>query len=200
MKEFKFTNLFLPPIKSNLLMFKNNISHNYAYFYSKFFFFQMASSYTNSVVLNKNTLSLKFIFNNSKKLPSLLKKNLLKKKTLILKKLYWLFTSWNYYFFKKLKFKGKVYKMIRNINKKLKLSFGRCHINIAVMRNLFLKKKKKRKLKFLVFSTNYINVLNTVVDIRNIRPINIFTQRGLRLSRQVIYKKVGKKSSYMNKS
>lgn len=93
MKEFKFTNLFLPPIKSNLLMFKNNISYNYAYFYNKFFFFQITSSYTNSVVLNKNTLSLKFVFNNFKKLSSLLKKNLLRKKTLILKKLYWLFTS-----------------------------------------------------------------------------------------------------------
>jgi hypothetical protein len=34
------------------------------------------------------------------------------------------------------------------------------------------------------------------LGIKSMRPINIFTGRGVRFSRQIIYKKVGKVSSY----
>jgi len=40
------------------------------------------------------------------------------------------------------------------------------------------------------------DIYTSAHGIRNMRPINIFTGRGVRFSRQIIYRKVGKVSSY----
>ncbi len=121
------------------------------------------------------------------------------KKIEVLKKLNMFLMSWHHYFFLKMRFKGKIYKVKRTKKKKLKLSFGRSHKTIVILKNLFLKKRKKQKHKFFFISSNLNELKQSASIIKNVRPINMFTQRGLRLSRQIIYKKIGKKSSYLNK-
>lgn len=56
--------------------------------------------------------------------------------------------------------------------------------------------------KFLSKTTVFVfGLLQKDVDVislavKNLRPINIFTGRGVRFSKQIVYKKVGKVSSY----
>jgi hypothetical protein len=56
---------------------------------------------------------------------------------------------------------------------------------------------KKHKYKFFLSKNNKrkLNLLKTMV--LNIRPINTYTKRGLRSSRQLILKRTGKKSTYV---
>ena len=65
--------------------------------------------------------------------------------------------------------------------------------NIIYFFNILIKKLKKTKLIF--YSVNYIFFKNIINLTLKIKKFNIFTQKGLRLSRQLIYKKIGKKSS-----
>tara|TARA_B110000503_G_C7137926_1_gene409633 strand:+ start:524 stop:733 length:210 start_codon:yes stop_codon:yes gene_type:complete len=65
-----------------------------------------------------------------------------------------------------------------------------------VVRSLFLKKRKKVKTKCMIFGTSKIDLDLSKSLIVKVRPISMFTQRGLRLARQVVYRKIGKKSSY----
>lgn len=91
--------------------------------------------------------------------------------------------------FTKIKFAGKVYKIKKNSQHSLILLFNRAHITVFGWKNIILKKLKKYKI-YLKY-----NMLNKCVikTIQNIRPINIFTKKGLRKSRQIILKKKGKK-------
>lgn len=67
---------------------------------------------------------------------------------------------------------------------------------MMVVRSLFLRKKKKVKTKCMLFGTNKASLDLSKSLLVNVRPINMFTQRGLRLARQIVYRKIGKKSSY----
>ena len=57
-------------------------------------------------------------------------------------------------------------------------------------------------MKFLSKTTVFVfgllksDVIKTSIGLKSMRPINIFTGRGVRFSREIIYKKVGKVSSY----
>lgn len=91
--------------------------------------------------------------------------------------------------FSKIKFTGKGYKIKKNSNKSLVLLFNRAHITTLWWNNIFLKKLKKYK-----FYINYNNInKDLILSILKIRPINIFTKKGLRQSRQILLKKKGKK-------
>jgi hypothetical protein len=108
--------------------------------------------------------------------------------------------SLNIYFFKKITFAGKGYK-IKKIYKNIKyiyknivsFYFNKSHFNIVYFNNILLKKLKKTKL--IIYTTNLKHLYYLTNIILNIRKVNIFTLKGLRLSRQIIYKKIGKKSS-----
>jgi hypothetical protein len=56
--------------------------------------------------------------------------------------------------------------------------------------------KQKRKNKVLIKTWNKTNHKLTEVRLISIRPLNVFTKRGLRLGRQIVIKKTGKKSNY----
>ena len=43
---------------------------------------------------------------------------------------------------------------------------------------------------FVYKNFKYLN--NTVLKIYNVRPINLFTKRGIRFTKQKVFKKVGK--------
>lgn len=100
------------------------------------------------------------------------------------------------YFFIKIKFKGKGFKI--KFNKKLKLIkfyFGRSHITFVKLKKIKL--KKITKYKFLLKSLNLAKLKKNSSKITYIKPVNLYTLRGIRISRQFIKKRKGKKSSYM---
>jgi ribosomal protein L6P/L9E len=103
--------------------------------------------------------------------------------------------SFEHYFSKKIKFKGKGFRLkLKKSKKIIKFFFGHSHTNIAFIKNLFL--KKSGKYKFILKSVNYNNLQKIAFKIYNVKPINIFTNRGIRVSRQIIFKRKGKKGSY----
>ena len=100
--------------------------------------------------------------------------------------------SINSFFMKKIKFSGKSYK-IKKKTKKIIFVFNKSHIEVVTWRNFFLKKIKKNK---ILIKTSFLAKISTINDkIVNIRPNNIFNKRGLRSSKKLILKKVGKKTS-----
>ena len=119
---------------------------------------------------------------------------LLKKKNL--NKIYLnFFYSFNFFFFRKFKFIGKGYKIKKVKNKKsFKLFFGYSHKIFLIPGGLQLHKLTKYKL-FLITNT-LLKEKKTSPKIQHIRKLNLFTKRGLRATKQIIFKRPGKKSTY----
>lgn len=96
------------------------------------------------------------------------------------------------FFFKKIKFTGKGFKLKKKKNN-LFLFFNRAHkcffININ---NIMLRLSKN---KIILIKNNERDLVTDSKIITNIRNNNIFTKRGLRLTRQIILKKKGKTAS-----
>lgn len=105
-----------------------------------------------------------------------------------------LFFSFSKFFFKKLKFKGKGYYIYKNIRNTVALQFGYSHM--FYLYSFFVTVKFITKTTILMFGTNYFDVLGRSYSLFNIKQINIFTGKGIRFSRQIIYRKTGKVSSY----
>lgn len=100
------------------------------------------------------------------------------------------------YFFVKIKFKGKGFKI--KFNKKLKLIkfyFGRSHMTFFKLNKIKL--KKVTKYKFVLKGLNFSKLKRKSSEITWIKPVNVYTLRGIRLSKQIIRKRKGKKSSYI---
>lgn len=91
--------------------------------------------------------------------------------------------------FIKIKFSGKGYKIKKNNKNNLMLLFNRAHITHLWWKNIILKKLKKYKL-YLRYTQNNKIVIKTITKIRS---INVFTKKGLRQSKQILFKKKGKK-------
>lgn len=96
--------------------------------------------------------------------------------------------------FFKIRFRGKGYYMYKNKRNTIAPQFGfahRVYVYAHAVKVNFLS-----KIKILLFGLSKRDLYLTAHAIRNVRPINIFTGRGIRFARQVIYKKTGKISSY----
>jgi len=104
------------------------------------------------------------------------------------------FFSFSRVFFKKLKFKGKGYYIYKNIRNTIALQFGYSHM--LYLYSFFVNVKFLTKTTILMFGINYNDILNKTYSLFNIKKINIFTGKGIRFSKQIIYKKTGKISSY----
>ena len=91
--------------------------------------------------------------------------------------------------FTKIKFTGKGYKIKKNKPQGLVMLFNRAHTTTLWWSGIFLKKLKKYKI-YLKYTNRNVNIIQTII---NVRPINIFTKKGLRVARQVLKKKKGKK-------
>lgn len=191
-------NIVIPSHNSNVIVLKSG-DKNYIYIYNKrFYFLGVVSLSEFKVKLNKSILSINILAKNLNLFPTLAIAHFANRNRFnkISKKISKFLNSWDSYYFSKIKFKGKVYKISKYRNNNLKLSFGRCHKNMMVVRSLFLRKKKKIKTKCMLFGTNKASLDFSKSLLVNVRPINMFTQRGLRLARQIVYRKIGKKSSY----
>jgi ribosomal protein L6P/L9E len=105
-----------------------------------------------------------------------------------------IFSSFSKIFFKKLKFKGKGYYIFKNLRNTVALQFGYSHL-IRIY-SYFINVKFLSKTSILLFGINKLNLIRTGKNLFITRPINIFTSKGMRFSRQIIYKKTGKISSY----
>jgi ribosomal protein L6P/L9E len=101
-------------------------------------------------------------------------------------------------FFNKIKFKGKGFRVRFKKNSKiLKFTFGHSHINYIFVNQKTTKIKRLGKYKYIFKNKNDIEMNSFLKKLCNIKPINMYTKRGIRLSRQIIYKRKGKKSTYI---
>ncbi len=60
-----------------------------------------------------------------------------------------------------------------------------------------IKLKKITKYKFILKNLNFTKLKTNASKITKIKPINVYTLRGIRLAKQIIRKRKGKKSSYI---
>ena len=99
-------------------------------------------------------------------------------------------------FFEKIKFSGKGFKITFKKKKKfLHFMFGHSHIKVIFMKNTFI--RRLTKYKYIIKSKNKNNLKKTALLISHVRHLNIYTKRGLRIMRQFVFKRKGKKSTYV---
>ena len=92
-------------------------------------------------------------------------------------------------------FTGKGHKLVSNINTTLAFSFGHSHIYYLYNPEVMLKFRTKTRGFFL--GLTLFTVREALFQLFAAKPINIFTGRGVRARRQLIFKKIGKLSLYM---
>lgn len=105
-----------------------------------------------------------------------------------------IFNSFNKPFFLKIKFKGKGYYIFKNFKQTITPQFG--HSHRLYVYSYYVSVKFLSKTHIFLFGLNYRDIILNGRSIKLMRPINIFTGRGVRFSRQIIYRKLGKVSSY----
>ena len=96
--------------------------------------------------------------------------------------------------FKKVKFKGKGYYLYKNYRNTITPQFGYAHR--IYFYSYFTSVKFLSKTSVFIFGLVNKDVCTAAHGIKVMRPINIFTGRGVRFARQIVYRKVGKVSSY----
>jgi len=96
--------------------------------------------------------------------------------------------------FLKLKFKGKGYYVYKNKRNTITPQFGFSHRNYVYSSSINVKFLSKTKI--FLFGLSKIDVLRTAHTFKKLKSINIFTGRGVRFAKQIIYRKTGKISSY----
>ena len=173
------------PVKWTYVIFRDSKNDFYSfYLYSIEYYFKFAIPCKNTSIFHcSNTGIISLSNTNFKNLSILWGKTL----NLIIH----LFSS---FLFMKIKFKGKGYYIYKNFRNTITPQFGYYH-RIYIY-SFFNKVKFLSKTKILLFGLIKQDILLTAGQIKIKRPINIFTGRGVRFARQIIYKKTGKVSSY----
>lgn len=96
--------------------------------------------------------------------------------------------------FVKIKFKGKGYYVYKGSRNTVTPQFNYYH-RIYIY-SFFSELKFIRKTSIIIFGYLIKDLIKVGTLIKSKRPINVFTGRGVRFARQIIYKKTGKVSSY----
>lgn len=176
--------LYLPNMWKYSLFSISNIKNNVIYLYSENYFFFIPLNSNLSIFnsfLNSSTISF-FYF---------AKHNFINTFFNFFKKIFYVFSK---IFFKKLRFKGKGYYVYKNKRNTIAFRFGYSHIKRTYF--FFNNIKFLSKTSIIVFGINYYLITRTIKEIKNVRPINLFTAKGIRFNRQILYRKTGKVSSY----
>ena len=97
-------------------------------------------------------------------------------------------------FFTKIKFKGKGYYVYKNFRNTIAPQFNYAHRVYVYAFSSSVKFLSKTKI--LLFGLSKYNILSIAHSFKRTRPINIFTGRGVRFARQVVYRKTGKIGAY----
>lgn len=173
------------PSKWDAVLFNNTLVNKRVIFlYSPNYYFKLSLPYTHT--------GLKFDMNTSSFIIHSLYIN--NNYRVFLNSLDSVLTSFYKPFFKKIKFKGKGYYIYKNKRNTITPQFGYSHR--LYLYSYFSSVKFLSKTTVFVFGLLKRDTVKTSYGIKSMRPINIFTGRGVRFSREVIYKKVGKVSSY----
>ena len=163
--------------------FKNNLN---IYLYNttkKYKLFINCSK--NELRLDRNTNSI-LIYNN--------KIDFLKKKKI--NNFFSFLKSWDIFFFSKIKFKGKGFRMrFFKKNKFVKFFFGKSHKTFILFKKLIMRRINKYKFILKSIKNNKIKINSNYAV--NIRPLNLYTLRGIRTTRQIVFKRKGKKGTYI---
>lgn len=111
-----------------------------------------------------------------------------------LKTLSSLFSKFHKPFFLKLKFKGKGYYVYKNARNTIAPQFGYAHrVYVYSFKSSV---KFLSKTKVLLFGLSKVDIMRTGHAFMKTRPINVFTGRGVRFAKQIIYRKTGKVGAY----
>ena len=181
----KFQNFLYLPYNWNFVIFENkkyNILNFYIYNSDYFFILPFMKKFLSLKYDDvSNVVVLNFFFKNN------------------YYSIFWnyfklIFFSFSKIFFRKLRFKGKGYYIYKNSRNTIALQFGYSHK--FYLYSFFTAVKFITKTIILMFGVNYRDLLNKSYSLFNIKPINIFTGKGIRFARQIIYRKTGKVSSY----
>lgn len=97
-------------------------------------------------------------------------------------------------FFNKLKIRGKGYYVYKNFRNTITHQLG--HSHRTYIYSYFLTVRFLSKTTVLLFGLSKKDVFLVSSKVRASKYMNIFTGRGVRFSKQVVYKKTGKVSSY----
>ena len=184
-KQLNKKNLFLTfPSNWTFLFFKKSKYDQYIYLYNmNYYFFIPVPKQFWSVSFDQNTSTLRLI--------SIYNSNFT---TTYWSQLSQIFLAFNRPFFLKIKFKGKGYYIFKNKRNTITPQFGYAH---RIYRYTFdVSVKFRTKTSIILFGLLKRDIIQAGLLVKNMRPINIFTGRGVRFSRQIIYKKTGKVSSY----
>lgn len=96
--------------------------------------------------------------------------------------------------FHKIKFKGKGYYIYKNRRNTITPQFGYSHRLYTYA--YFMTVRFLSKTSIFIFGHLKLDMSQLAHAIKRMRPINIFTGRGVRFAKQTVYKKAGKVSSY----
>lgn len=194
--------------------------YNYTNYYSDFHNNKLQKTkslikFNNNLILNKNSIILSntrniYVFLNSSQINEfiVLKNRIKFKNNFFVKYKIPKFTpfqshlfknfnfksiSLNYFFFQKILFKGKFFKFDINEQKNfLEMYFGHSHNTSYNPNTVLIKNYHKRA--FLVLYKNIHKAAQLTNLFVNLRPYSLYTTRGLRFQRSVIFKKLGKVS------
>lgn len=176
--------LFQPKFYESQVCSKISLKPSLIFLYSEnYYFFFPINSFYNQIRFDKDSSCyfLKDFFRNSFFLTFW--KNFQK-----------IFFSFSRIFFKKIKFKGKGYYIYKNKRNTIAMRFGYSHIKRLFFFYTYVKFLSKTSI--IMFGVGYEKINKAAVCLSKIRPINVFTSKGVRFTRQIIYKKQGKISSY----
>lgn len=105
-----------------------------------------------------------------------------------------LFYSFSKLFFTKLKFKGKGYYIYKTYRNTITHQFG--HSHRWYIHAYFTTVKFLNKTTVFIFGSSKQDIFKIGHSIKSSKFMNIFTGRGVRFSKQIVYKKTGKVSTY----
>ena len=106
------------------------------------------------------------------------------------KKIFAIFTNM---VFKKLRFRAKGYYIFRSRRNTLAFRFNYAHRVYVYISSVSLKFLSKTSI--LMFGLNIDDINKKALEVKTLRPINIFTGKGVRFTKQIIYRKTGKVSA-----
>lgn len=185
-------------IRINYVKFNISIPDNW-----KCIVFVKLSNCTRAIFLYSNIYFLQFsIPSNRMQLQINLNASLIQLTTIYtnnFQRLFWnnlvlLFSCFNKPLFLKIKFKGKGYYIFKDKRQTITPQFGYAHR--LYLYTYFVSVKFLSKTNIFLFGLLKSDLVLAGWRIKQMRSINIFTGRGVRFSKQTIYKKVGKVSSY----
>lgn len=166
--------------QNNLLKMNKNY---YLYIYSDYYFFFLSLPNNTANLIFDKTLNLLYYRINAKK----------SMHCLFWKQFNNLFYSFSLFFFRKLRVRGKGYYIFKNSRNTIALQFGYSHKIYVYSYFLFVKFLNKTTLLF--FGINKTDLISNSFKLLRTRQQNIFTGKGVRFTKQIIYKKASKLSS-----